>query len=169
VRPRDRLRAWVKLLALSAARPGRRFSAVVVGRARQGAPEHAEVSTARIASPGEVAVSHLVGLIELYDRGMREPLPLACETSAAYAAAVAAGLDAEGVAARAWKSAFRYDKEDRLPEHRLAFGGQVEFAELMRPGPRDDERWIAGEASRFGQYARRLWDPLLAHEELGDR
>ena len=44
---------------------------------------------------------------------MREPLPLACETSAAYA------QHGELAAGKAWTSTFDYDKEDRQPEHLL--------------------------------------------------
>ena len=51
VRPRDRLRAWVKLLALSAARPDRPFESLVIGRARAGA-YRADVSVARIGPVG---------------------------------------------------------------------------------------------------------------------
>jgi hypothetical protein len=36
--------------------------------------------------------------------------------------------------------------------------------------PRDDELpWLATEGSRFGVYAHRLWDALLAHEVVADR
>ena len=75
-------------------------------------------------------------LLPEVERGMREPLPLACEASAAYAQAVAAGEDGEGAARGAWETAFRYDKEDRQPEHVLVFGGAVPFAALLAPAPR---------------------------------
>ena len=36
--------------------------------------------------------------------------------------------------------------------------------------PRADEvPWAPAEPTRFGVYAHRLWDPLLAHEEIVDR
>jgi len=38
--------------------------------------------------------------------------------------------------------------------------------------PRHDESgagWDGTEATRFGRYARRLWDGLLDHEELTDQ
>ena len=34
---------------------------------------------------------------------------------------------------------------------------------------RDERGWEPAEDSRFGVYARRLWDGLLAHEQLVDR
>jgi exodeoxyribonuclease V gamma subunit len=100
---------------------------------------------------------------------MREPLPLACETSAAYAQAVAGGEDGESSARGAWETVFRYEKEDRQPEHLLVHGDALPLARLMAEPPRDDERWEETEATRFGRYAMRLWRRLLAVEELSDR
>jgi exodeoxyribonuclease V gamma subunit len=175
VRPRDRLRAWVRLLALSAARPERPFESVVIGRARAGAYQ-ADVTVARIPPLGDdpparcaTALEHLSALIDLYDRGMREPLPLACEASAAYAQAVADGKDGFVAAAKAWTSTFEYPKEDRQPEHVLVYAGEIALAELISQIPLEDEDWSRGETTRFGRYARRLWDGLLAGEVIGDR
>jgi exodeoxyribonuclease V gamma subunit len=162
VRPRDRLRAWVKLLALSAARPERPFDSLVIGRARAGA-YRADVSVARIGPVGADALAQLEILIDLYDRGMREPLPLACDASAAYAQGGAPAAE------KAWASTFDYPKEDRQPEHVLVYGGSIPLSELLAPAPRDDEAWHPDEASRFGVYARRLWAGLLDHESVDDR
>ncbi len=164
VRPRDRLRAWVRLLALSAAPPERRFQSLVIGRARTGAFD-ADVTVARILPVDrEVAVAQLEVLIDLYDRGMREPLPVSCDASAAYA------QDGEAAAEKAWTSTFEYPKEDRQPEHVLVYGSAISLSDLLERPPRDDERWYEeDEASRFGAYARRLWEGLLAREEIGDR
>ena len=178
VRPRDRLRAWVRLLALSAARPERRFESVVIGRARADA-RWAGVTVARIPPLADTpqdrrqtALEHLAVLLDLYDRGMREPLPLASDASAAYAQAVAAGEDGEAAARAAWETVFRYDKEDRQPEHMLVYGDAVPLSRLMAEPPRADERgpgWEDGETTRFGRYAVRLWRGLLAVEGLSDR
>jgi exodeoxyribonuclease V gamma subunit len=175
VRPRDRLRAWVRMLALTASRPERPFESVVIGRARAGV-RGANVTVARIpplaSNPDarrSLALEQLEVLLDLYDRGMREPLPLACETSAAYAQAVAAGEDGEAAARGAWETVFRYEKEDRQPEHLLVHGEAVPLTRLMAEAPRDDEHWEETEASRFGRYAMRLWRGLLAVEELSDR
>ena len=162
VRPRDRLRAWVKLLALSAARPDRPFESLVIGRARAGA-YRADVSVARIGPVGADALAQLEILIELYDRGMREPLPLSCDASAAYAQGGAAAAD------KAWTSTFDYPKEDRQPEHLLVHGGEIPLSDLLATTPRADELWYPDESTRFGGYARRLWDGLLAREEIADR
>jgi exodeoxyribonuclease V gamma subunit len=179
VRARERLRAWVRLLALTAARPERPFASIVIGRARQGAPYRAEITIAEIpplgedaAERGEAALGHLKTLLDLYDRGMREPLPIACDTSAAYAQAVATGADGGTAARRAWTSTFDWDREDRDPEHLLAHGRQITFDELCDEAPRTDEHgpgWDQTETTRFGRYARRLWDGLLARERLTER
>jgi exodeoxyribonuclease V gamma subunit len=178
VKPRDRLGGWVRLLALSAARPEVAYESMVIGRARSSARSRADVTTAWIPALAKdpttrqnLAHQHLAALIDLYDRGMREPLPLACESSAAYASASVAG-GAPGIeAGRAWKSPFGFDKEDRDPEHLLVHGGEITIAQLLADEPRPDEQgpgWEA-EPTRFGVYALRLWDGLLAREELTDR
>lgn len=178
VRPRDRLRAWVRLLALSAARSERSFQSVVLGRVRAGV-DVGDVTVARIPPLGDdpatrraSALTHLALLIDLYERGMREPLPLSCDASAAYAHAVAAGGNGEAAARSAWTSGFNYDKEDRQPEHLLVYGGEADLSVLLEQPTRDDERgpgWDEYASTRFGRYARRLWDGLLAREAVSDR
>ncbi len=157
VRPRDRLRAWVRLLALTAARPERAFESAVIGRLRAGSPAHADVTVARLAPLAQTpegrrkdALEQLNLILDLFDRGMREPLPMACDTSAAHA------QQGREAAERAWTSTFDYDKEDRRPEHLLVFGGQLPFTDLV-------------EMPRFEHYAYQLWDGLLAREVMEDR
>jgi exodeoxyribonuclease V gamma subunit len=163
--PQHRLSAWVRLLALAAAHPGRRFTAVTVGRAARGGGV-----TARRAEgvSADVARRELARLVDLRDRGLREPLPLACKTSAAYAIASRAGRDAVKDACGAWESSFGWDKEDREPEHVRVFGSVIPFGALHGPKPREDERgdgWDPTEHTRFGRLAVRLWDGLLRHED----
>jgi exodeoxyribonuclease V gamma subunit len=132
-----------------------------MGRARSGSHHDARVTVARIAPLGRVeALEELRVLVDLFDRGMREPLPLSCLTSAAFAV----GGDARGE----WVSD-RFDKEDKEPEHQFAFGGVQSFAELREAPPREDERWDPAEPTRFGQYALRLWAGLLAHETVTEQ
>ena len=157
---RQRLAAWVRLLALTAAAPDRPWSAVTVGRALKGDG----VLVARIPPPGpEAAAAHLATIIDLFDRGMREPPPLYCRTSAQYVAAGASAARDE------WESDYSRDKEDKDPAHTLVFGRVVPFEEMTAAPARPDERgpgWDEDETTRFGRWARRLWDGLLAHEEL---
>ncbi len=68
---------------------------------------------------------------------MREVLPIACQSSAAYAHAAASdGSDAEAAAQKAWETEYRFDKEDREPEHLLVYGGQVAVRPADRTAPR---------------------------------
>ncbi len=168
VSPRHRLAAWVRLLALTAAYPARSFDAITIGRAPSGSD--ASVTIARIAPlDAALARDHLAVLLDLHDRGMREPAPLACLTSAAYAAAVRAGAGPIKPARDVWESSWDFDREDREPEHQLVLGGVRSFDELLADPARPDERWDLDETRRFGRWAVRLWDGLLAHERLEQR
>jgi exodeoxyribonuclease V gamma subunit len=178
VAPKHRLTAWVYLLALAAARPATAYEAVTLGRRRADGPRGQEVTVARIRLPDALdarraeALRELAVLVDLFERGMREPLPLYCRTSAAYAAAVAAGKDGRAAAGKEWTSDWNFPKEDAEPEHRLVLGGQRTDAELFEEPPRDDEQgegWALDELTRAGRYARRLWEGLRAREELIDR
>jgi len=174
--PPARLLAWVRLLVLSATWPERPFSAVSVGRSR-GTHGRLSVATIRPLGPDaptrkEAAESHLRALVEVYRRGMREPLPLYVRTSAAWAEAVTEGRDPERAASGAWLSGYDFEKEDKDAEHILVLGGVLPFkGMLQRAGvPLSDEAsWDVTEPTRFGAYARRIWCGLLEHEEIVDR
>ncbi len=150
VSDRHRIALWVRLLALTASRPGEPVEAVMVGRGAEDA-----IAVVRLRPLGGDPAEPLAALADLYDRGMREPLPLACLAGGAYARAALRAEDAEAAGRRAWESPFGWDLEDREPEHELAFGGVITFAELLT-------REAAGGA-RFDDLARALWDPLLVH------
>ena len=157
VSARHRLAAWVRLLALTAAHPERPFEAVTVGRAPSGSD--ARVTIARIpaldpdpAARRALALDHLAVLLDLYDRGMREPPPLSCNASAAYAAAARAGGDPVAAGRGAWESAYTFDREDRDPEHQLVLGGVLTFAELFAR---------AGACGRVGPVVGRERDAAL--------
>jgi exodeoxyribonuclease V gamma subunit len=175
VAAKHRLAAWVRLLALTAAWPQRHFAAATVGRGRGRDDVRVAGIGALSDDPGEshrLALEHLHRLIDLYDRGMREPLPIFCKTSAAYAEAAASGQDAEAAAQSEWESDFRFEREDRELEHQLVLGDVLTIRELSALDPRDDEAgdgWSEDEQSRLGRYARRLWDGLLLREELSAR
>jgi exodeoxyribonuclease V gamma subunit len=176
--PAARLIAWVRLLALTAAWPSRSFEAVTIGRAREGAARGAKVTTSRIVLEGNpaarraAAIDYLERLLDLFRRAMREPLPLYCKTSAAWAEAAYRGKPAAKAAETAWASEFNFAREDQDPEHVLVLGGVVGFERVVTAGaPRDDESgdgWQSNEATRFGRLARRLWDDVLDHEELAE-
>ncbi len=108
------------------------------------------------------ARTELAIIADLYDRGLREPLPIGCNSSAAYATAVRDRQDPVEAARREWESSWDFDREDKRPEHQLAFDGILTLdALLARPAVED---WGTGETTRFGQLSRRLWDRLLVHE-----
>jgi exodeoxyribonuclease V gamma subunit len=178
VNARHRLGAWARVLALTAADPERAFSAVTVGRPRAGANERAQLTIARIPGvPGATpqarqqhAHAELAILVDLYDRGMREPLPIYCETSAAFAAAGDQRRRGLYAAEQRWTTPFGApDREDRDADHERVLGRGTEFQHLLEDRPRADERWHPDEPTRFGQHAHRLWDRLLDHERLTDR
>ena len=100
---------------------------------------------------------------------MREPLPMYCASSAAYARAASAGEDAATAAGEAWTSRYKFDGEDAELEHQLVLGGVRSVDDLLSEPPHADERgpgWQMSETSRFGRLARRLWDGLLSCEEV---
>ena len=173
VNPRHRLAMWVRWLALTAAYPERPFEAVLLGRARYGSDGRVTIARFGVlaeAAPArrERALAHLSVMLDLHRHGLREPLPLGCLSSAAYAE----GADPEGAARRAWESDWNWPKEDQELEHQLAFSGVLAFTELLGHAPRAGERgegWDAAETTRFGRLARRMWSGMLACEELVDR
>lgn len=179
VNARHRLAAWVRWLALTAAHPERPFATASVGQARSGASANARVTLARLPALAPdaptrraLALEHLATLVDLYDRGMREPLPLACMASAAYAEAKTTGKDADAAGRRAWDSGWNFPKEDAELEHQLVLGGVLRFDDRLEEPPRADESgdgWDEAETTRFGRYARRLWDGVLQSEVVVDQ
>ncbi len=170
VNARHRLGAWVRLLALTAGHPDRSFDALTVGQAQD--PD-ASVAVARIGplDPTE-ALDHLAVLVDLYDRGMREPAPLYCLTSAAYARAARDGGEPVAAARAEWEGTHARPGEADDAEHQLVLGGVLGFDELLVARPQADEHgplWDAHEPRRLGRWARRLWDGLLAHERVDER
>ena len=155
----------MRLLALTAAHPGREFEAVTIGRASEGSG----ITIARIEPlDAGSAREQLAIVLDLFERGMREPLPLYCATSAAWAQARRAGGDPARAAESAWKSPWNFAKEDKEPEHALVLGGVKTLEDLVAEPPRDGEDWVVDEPGRLGRYARRLWDGLLEHERVTD-
>ena len=174
--PPARLIAWLRLLVLTATWPERPFSTRTVARSQS---NRSTISVATIRPLGDgadsrrtAATSHLHTLVDVFLRGMREPLPLYCKTSAAWASAVAEGKDPDRAAAASWASGFSFEKEDKEAEHLLVLGGSLAFESMVAcaGAPQSEEAaWDPTEPSRFGLYARRLWEGLLAHEEIVDR
>ncbi len=116
------------------------------------------------------AARYLDELVDLYRRGMREPVPIYCKTSAAWAKGSVAKRGR--IAAKQWTSEWNFPREDADPEHQAVLGGIVPFERLLEevaPADEQGEGWDAGEETRFGRYARRLWTGLLSYEAVTDQ
>ena len=159
---KHRLRAWVHLLALAAAREGHDWSAATVGRSRGGPT----MSCLAPPSAGE-ARARLADLVAVYRAGLCAPLPLSPKTSCSYAEKRRGGSPATAArlkAATEWRRSFegRDIGEFDDPETRRVWG-DVPLDPLLVAPARPDLAW-AEEASMFGQLARIVWDPLLGAE-----
>ena len=176
--PKQRLAAWVRFLALTAAHPDRPVEAATIGRFRFTGRKKGAVSIACLGSlAGDAgarraaALAHLAVLVDLFDRGLCEPLPLYCKTSAAWADSAPA--QRMKVCSAVWEPQNDFGfGENREPEHQLVLGGVVALGDLLTAPPEPGESgdgWAAGEPTRFGRYALRLWSGLLAAEEVRDR
>jgi exodeoxyribonuclease V gamma subunit len=145
---KQRVRAWARLVALTAAHPGRRWRAVTVGRGTRGGPA--------VACAGPVdadrARSVLADLVALHREGLRAPLPLPTKAALAYART----LRGSGSTGDALAEARKTWCDDRFPERDEALYvrvfGEKAGAEVL-DGP-------------FGDLALRLWRPLLEAETL---
>ena len=161
---KHRLRAWVELVALTAARPDRAWRSVAVGRGGRG-PERRLFGPL----PVEEANAALAELIALYRAGLRSPLPLPCKSAAQYAlrrrhgnGVSAARIDAQ----RTWVSD-RFPGEQADAEHVLIYGLPAPLSVLTGQAPEPGEGgpgWPVDETDRFGLLARRLWGRLLDAE-----
>jgi exodeoxyribonuclease V gamma subunit len=176
--PKQRLAAWVRFLALTAAHPDRPVEAATIGRFRFSGRKKGAVSIAALAplagdaaARRAAAIAHLEVLVDLFDRGLCEPLPLYCKTSAAWAENPPAKRDK--ACAGLWEPQNDLGMgENRDPEHQLVLGGTAPFSDLLAaaPGPGESGAgWANGAATRFGRYAVRLWSGVLAAEEVRDR
>lgn len=176
--PKHRLAAWVRVLALTADRPDDAPAALTVGRGeRAGTVATSYLGPA--AGPGidraRWATDRLTAIVDLYDRGMTAPLPMACATSARWAEGRRDGLDDEGVLSGAggkWLSSGDIPGERDDAEHVFTYGRFSDVRTLMEERPWPDETgpgWADDEPTRFGRLARRLWEPLLMHESASRR
>ncbi len=148
--PKHRLRAWVLLLALAASRPGNDWRTVTIGRGRaKGKPPQRSVLV-----PPDDPASVLGALVDLRDRGLREPLPLPLVAAHEYAASRHAGDTDELsrlAAGKGWSGSFDGALDDW---HLRLWGGEAPFDRVT-------------EGTPFYELARELWWPLLDAESLG--
>jgi exodeoxyribonuclease V gamma subunit len=164
--PKQRLRAWVELVALTVSHPDREWRAVAVGRGTQ-SPRRSVLGPL----PLSTAEAALIELVDLYRAGLLAPLPLPVKTSALYAFPREKGGRAQSartVAAKEWVGD-RYPGEQADAEHVLVYGPAAPFSVLTDQRPAPDEGgpgWPEDETDRFGLLARRLWGRLLDSETV---
>lgn len=172
--PGHHISAWLDLLALAANIAGRPLEAVTAARADPKLEEGGYLASVSQLSwrgadleTAELALAELQSLVDLYQVGMCEPLPLYPRTTFAWAKAARSHDDCVRAARGEWESGYRAPKEDADPSHVTVLGGVVAFEEILSdpPGPGEDgPGWDLSESTRFGRYVLRLWGRLLDHE-----
>ncbi len=152
---KQRVRAWARLVALTAAQPDRRWRAVTVGRGFRGG---VAAASAGPLDPDR-ARGVLADLVALHREGLRAPLPLPTVSGQVYARVRTGGGTPDAAlaeAARTWCEG-RFPERDEALYARV-FGERAGVEVLTPPG--------TGEPTRFGDLALRLWRPLLETENL---
>jgi exodeoxyribonuclease V gamma subunit len=151
------LEQWIPLLALFAHDSSREWSAVCIGRAKEGTTPLVR----GLGRPDGDAVEVLRELVAIYDAGRREPIPLPAKTSYAWATARIAGKDPVRAAQYPWKTN-TFPAEDEAPAHVRAWGKHARVSDLMQPLRPGEE--YDSEDNRLGAYSCRLWLPMLRAE-----
>ncbi len=150
LKPKQRLASWINLLALSAARPDESYTAHAVGKDRAG-PKRA------LAGPlDHRGIDWLRQLVDLRDRGLREPLALPLATAAAWAEGhlreqLGDEVSPAFLARKAWETdphnAFGIEGEDADAYHRRAYGDDAPLEVLLDGG--------------LATHAWQVWEPIL--------
>ena len=166
---RHRVAAWIRLLATAAATGASGWQAVTIGRVKDDAPSARRSTLTVPADPAGL----LAQLIELRDRGLAAPLPLAPRASSTYAACRLSGAspqEAWSDAALAWTSeghgAWRRAGENNDAAIRFVYGPDAPLDVLWAQPTQQGVPW-SEEPNRFAQFARLVWQPLLDHEQIG--
>ncbi|MBY0443500.1 MAG: exodeoxyribonuclease V subunit gamma [Mycobacteriaceae bacterium] len=152
------LQTWISLLALKASYPEKDWSAVCIGRTQR-----SERIAQRVLAAPANATTVLSELVQLYDNGHREPLPLPIRTSYAWAQARLAGKNPLTAAGYRWHTQHNYRGENAEPAHVEVWDRNAGLDVLLSPPQPGEE--IDGENTRLGALAARLWFPLLRAEQ----
>ncbi|MEI3844909.1 MULTISPECIES: exodeoxyribonuclease V subunit gamma [unclassified Microbacterium] len=166
--PRQRLSAWLRLLALTATLPNEPWRAITLGLDR----DRAQCARSTLQAVDEDVAGRLLRqYVSLYRDGLQAPLPLSPRSSEAYAARRFNGTPpqlARSEAARQWNDAWNVPGEQSDDAHALLFGSAAPFDVLLRDAASIEDyfqRWPSDEeGDRFGVLSRRLWGPLLRYE-----
>ncbi len=155
IRPKQRIRAWARLLALTA-QTGDGWQAVTLGRGER----HGLARVTVGPLPVERARDLLVDLVALRRDGLCEPLPVPMLSAHTYARVRRGGGSAEEAIAesrRTWTAGAGAERDDDA--HALVWSA----ADEVLTGPPGSP---GGEPTRFGQLAMRVWMPLLDVEQV---
>ena len=157
---KERLAAWIRLVALTAAQPDGGWTALTIGKGAKSS----------LLGPLDSALAQhtLAQLIQLYRRGLTEPLPLPVKTGSAYAESRSRFRQQEPAALSRARNEWTtgqgvFPKEDADAGYVEIWGPDCPFETLVSERPHPAERW-SDDGTRFGQLAMRLWTPLLAAE-----
>ena len=154
--PKQRVRAWARLLALTAA-TGEPWRAITLGR---GAKYGLAKATAGPVSAAQ-ATATLAELVTIYRAGLREPLPLPTVAAHTYATVRRGGAEASAAldeALRKWTAGAGAERAD---DAHVRAWGPAAGPEILTAGGEP-----GGEPSRFGSLAMQLWSPLLTAEDV---
>ncbi|GAA1265966.1 exodeoxyribonuclease V subunit gamma [Pseudonocardia aurantiaca] len=154
--PKQRVRAWARLLALTAA-TGEPWRAITLGR---GAKYGLAKATAGPVSAAQ-ATATLAELVTIYRAGLREPLPLPTVAAHTYATVRRGGAEASAAldeALRKWTAGAGAERGD---DAHVRAWGPAAGPEILTAGAEP-----GGEPSRFGSLAMQLWSPLLTAEDV---
>lgn len=167
--PKHRIAAWVRLLALAATGDHQNWRAITIGRGKMQRPTW---QSTLISPNAPTARALLRDLADLRDLGLTEPLPIAPAASAMYAERRAQGSTPDD-ALLAAEHEFDGGKDGpgRFGEHtdrylRYILGPTPRFHQLTETLSLDPPS-LQSEPTRFGELARRLWNPLLTNENQG--
>lgn len=159
---KHRWRAWLDLLALAVAEPGRPWSSATYGWEKR-------ASLAKVARLTDVedAEAWLADLVSLYRQGLREPLPLPQRTALAFAEARRYDKNPFGAARGEWDSRDNspVPGEGQAPEHVRVYGAGAPVGVLLTDAL-DRDAGPAAETTRLGRLACRMWNPVFAHEAV---
>jgi exodeoxyribonuclease V gamma subunit len=154
LKPRQRLEAWLDLLALSASYPDEHWTAHAVAKERSG-PKRA------LSGPlDDRATAWLADLVALFDLGQTRPLPIPLGTANAWAEAHHRSLlgdpvDVATMAGKQWVTdpynSYGIAGEDADSWHVMAFGPSAPLSVLLEAG--------------LPELATRVWGPLLTGGE----
>jgi exodeoxyribonuclease V gamma subunit len=169
--PKQRIRGWLDALALACGHPDHNWTVHSIGNHRSGA-QRAQIAPL----PEPDARDWLRSLVDVYERGMREPLPIPVRTAETWASnhhleSRGANGHPDSRALGRWESPRFSDGgfpgDDADAWHIRAWGPDAPYESLAAP-LLPDELGGAQGPHRLGHYSWLVWGPLLTsgHEQV---